>query len=105
MPWTGSGAYRPSPGLRPLTDGVAVDVLPVLEGVLQHRAAHAGKRAAGDLLHELRALDIVPHVANQRARLAEVVVLRMQGRRRFYRVMSPSASQPSATKSVWSDQR
>src|SRR5690606_14252588 len=50
-----------------------VDALPVVEGTLQHRAAHAAQQAAGHLFDQPGALRVVEHFTHQGARLAEVV--------------------------------
>src|SRR5690554_4372991 len=52
-----------------------IDVAPVLEGALQHRAAHTTEQAAGYLVDQFGAFLIVEHFTYQRARLAEVIIL------------------------------
>ncbi|MGF6782248.1 hypothetical protein P3T21_007488 [Paraburkholderia sp. GAS334] len=73
-PWLGAGPYL----LLDASPDVGVDVLPVIERLLQHRAAHARQQGARDSLDEPLTLRIIEHVANQIARLAEVVVGAMQ---------------------------
>src|SRR5690606_32017614 len=48
---------------------VRIDVLPVLEGSLQHGRTHAAKQAAGHCFNQACALRVVEHLAHQNARL------------------------------------
>ena len=61
-----------------LLAGLGVDALPVVEGALEHRRLHAAEQVAGDGLDERLALLVVPHLADERAGLAEVVVVLAQ---------------------------
>src|SRR5690554_4524634 len=62
----------------PATD-VRVDAFPVIKGAFQHRATHTAEQAASHLFDQVGALLVVEYLAYQSARLAEVVILRMQG--------------------------
>src|SRR5690606_18158844 len=58
---------------------IGIDVLPVLEGALQHGAAHATEQAAGNLFDQRLALRVREDTAHQGSGLAEVVIIRTQG--------------------------
>lgn len=72
-----------------------VNVLPVLEGVAQHRLAHAAEQAAGSLVNQLCSLPVVEHAADQNAGLAKIIAI-ARGVKSL-RTASRSASQPTAT--------
>ena len=84
-----------------LLAGVTVDVLPVLEGLLEHLTRDAAEQVADHVVDELGALSVVPDVADECAGLTEVIVLRVQlvGER----TIGPSASQLSSTGPVRSE--
>src|SRR5690242_15509368 len=56
-----------------------VDVLPVLEGTIEHGAVDATEKAPRHLINESVSLRIVKDLAHQRARLPEIVIFRVKG--------------------------
>src|SRR5690606_1023381 len=77
-PHSGLLICRPDPVLNLLTDG-RIHILPVLEDSFQHLRLHATQQAAYHLLNKLFTLRIIPDLAHQDARLAEIIVFCMQG--------------------------
>src|SRR5690606_11894610 len=58
---------------------ISVYAFPVFERTLEYRTAYASEERTGYGVDQTAALGFVEHLANQRAGLAEVVVLGMQG--------------------------
>ncbi len=57
---------------------VGVDIFPILNSLAPHRFADSAQKAAGDRIHQARALLVAEHIANKGARLAKIVVVAAQ---------------------------
>src|ERR1700685_1109621 len=73
-----SGLLGADAGFAPVAEAL-VHVAPVLEGALQDRLGHPVEQVADDVADQPLAGRVVEHLADQRARLAPVVVLLVQG--------------------------